>query len=330
MKKVLVLMLMLGFGGVLAACEGDDDQEALLEGAATALNIYSTDINDITNNFVVPVEGRNDTTIEWEVSPESVLSLGDVIEGDLTEQQVIVSRPAYGEGDADVTLIATLSLGDYETTREFDGRVREFSEDFAMYQSIQNLLDNASMNDELSVEGTVIGITNHNTFFIADDTAGISLYDPAGSYIDKVSIGDRVNVEGERGQFNGLRQIGFLDRVDVIQSNETLPDTHDLTGMDLTDDDAMLEYQGQRIAHDHLEIVDIDEQSNATNFMMESDDGYSITLRFDSRLDDSQDLANFLDDLQTGDSLSVDGVIMGWFNDPQLLVFDETHLTLID
>lgn len=329
MKKLFMMVLMGGLVFSLAACNGEDDME-LLEDAADRLNIYSTDINSITGNFVVPIEGRNDTTIEWEVSPDDVLSLGDTLSGDLAEQEVIVTRPVYGEGDATVTLIATILLGDSETTREFEGTVREMSEDFAVYDTIRQLLDSASSGDELQVEGIVVGKSNHNTFFIADDTAGISLYDPPGNFIGNVSIGDHVLVEGERGAFNGLIQIGFLDTVSVLESDQSLPDVIDLTGMDIEDSDAMIEYQGQRVAHDEMEITTIDEQSNATNFELTRSDDATITLRFDSRLEDSDDLADFLQTLSVGDTIDVDGVIMGWFNAPQLLVFDEEQITVHD
>ena len=214
MKKLFMLALLLGFSFTLAACNGEeeDDDEALLEEAAETLAIYSTDINDIRGNFRVPTQGRNDVSISWDVSPSDILELGETYEGDMDEQLIRVNRPDYEDGNVDVTLTATLSLGDYETTVDFEGLVRAMDEGTAVYDSFADLYENAETGDTVVVTGTVVHKVGGG-YFLWDGEQGFSVYGGGD-----VELGDEVEVMGEYDSYHTLYQIGGPDNEDVISS----------------------------------------------------------------------------------------------------------------
>ncbi|WP_020617886.1 immunoglobulin-like domain-containing protein [Paenibacillus daejeonensis] len=62
----------------------------------------------VTSNFTLPTIGAGGTAIVWTASHDGNVSI--------TDGQAIVTRPSYTEGDAFVTLTATLTLGDLTGT----------------------------------------------------------------------------------------------------------------------------------------------------------------------------------------------------------------------
>ena len=88
-----------------------EDTAADLEEAADALTLCTVTAEDLN----LPSEGEKGTAITWSSSDPEVM----------TDDGKIVSRPAAGEGNAVITLTASISKNDVEITKDFEVEVLE-------------------------------------------------------------------------------------------------------------------------------------------------------------------------------------------------------------
>ena len=72
------------------------------------------DLSEVTENLTLPVTGAAGSSISWESSNEGVIATDGT-----------VTRPEAGEGDAEVTLTATISSGDVSDTKVFVATVKQ-------------------------------------------------------------------------------------------------------------------------------------------------------------------------------------------------------------
>jgi hypothetical protein len=67
-------------------------------------------ITNLRSNLVLPVSGNEGSVITWSSDRPTVLS----------NEGVIINRPAKGSGNAKVTMTATLTKGGAVTTKSFE------------------------------------------------------------------------------------------------------------------------------------------------------------------------------------------------------------------
>lgn len=72
------------------------------------------DVSAVTDNLTLPTKGAAGSDISWTSSDESVIAVDGT-----------VTRPAAGEGDAVVTLTATVQSGDVSDTKKFEVTVQQ-------------------------------------------------------------------------------------------------------------------------------------------------------------------------------------------------------------
>jgi len=92
------------FDFVLVALDMSDAEAVALDKDALSIG----DTSSVTESLTLPITGLHDTTITYVSSNEAVLSNGG-----------IVARPSFGEGDATVTLTATISRNGVSDTKSF-------------------------------------------------------------------------------------------------------------------------------------------------------------------------------------------------------------------
>ncbi|PEN14481.1 hypothetical protein CRI94_05500 [Longibacter salinarum] len=103
----------------------------------------------------------------------------------------------------------------------------------------------ASDGTNVIVEGIITRYDGENVFF-QDDTAGIVAFEFDGNIASGTAIGDELRVEGEVGEFNGLRQVGpTITSFEVLSSNNTLPTPVDATINEITSDGEA--YEGELV-----------------------------------------------------------------------------------
>lgn len=111
-------------------------------------------LNLLRSDLVLPISGNEGSVISWCSSNSSVLS----------DSGKIVSRPAHGQGNAEIQLTALIKKGDVETTKIFTIIVAE-DEGFTGYlfsYFTGNSGDQESIRFALSDDGYTYRALNHN------------------------------------------------------------------------------------------------------------------------------------------------------------------------
>jgi len=195
-KKLIALSLLLIGVFTLTACgPSKEEQEIkdLLEDAKSVLILPSGIVN---SDMDLLTSLANDVVVSWESSNTAVIA-----------NDGTVTRPANGEGNATVTLTATLSLEGQEVEKEFEVIVAEeaLSTEF---QTVLALLD-STLGDIVEFEGIVNGLFDGG-YFLSDGTNSIGVYYGDYTSTETIAIGDTVKVKGEYAKYNTLFQISNL------------------------------------------------------------------------------------------------------------------------
>ena len=309
MKKVLLGIVALFALVVVAACGEDpiDVESVTLDEGDLELEVGES----VTVSATVEPDDADNLEVRWSTSDSQVAVV--------SEGEIQALRP----GSATIT---ATSRADEDISASLTVTV------IAAPMSVEDVL-NADEGDEVNTIGVVTAITNHATFFIADDSGAISVYDGDALVIEDINVGDEVRLWGERDEFNGLLQIGSLERYDVLSTGNDLPDPKDLDGVDIENNAEMLPYQSHRVNlvgflvdeistddHDniHVDLIDVFDE-----------DTPGIRIRYDSRLGHDDD-AEALLELEEGDLIDVTGMTLGWFHGPQLLYTSADEFAMSD
>jgi len=197
---------------------GDDTLTKTFEVTVLAATV-KTDVEKLAEAkiaLLIPVTGLvlsditlPETALEADVT--WVSSNTDVITND-----GVVTRPLNGEGNADVVLTATLTLGDETTTKTFDVTVRE-EEPSNVFTSIPAMHETSILGDIVEFQGIVVGIFDGG-YFLSDGTYSLGVYNPSTTL--GVEIGDEVYVKGSYAVYNTLFQInGVTEETNVSSGN---------------------------------------------------------------------------------------------------------------
>lgn len=188
MKKLLLFMLMLTLSFALVAC-GEDEEEItcdanqdLIDGecvdkepevtdadlvAEAKAALVLSDLSQVVENVVLPSEGMNGTTIEWESSNTMYFT-----------SEGVVTRPGYAVGDMPIQITATISLGNESETKTFDVTIiripaeDEVASDFDEVSDLLGALDQITENVQFLEEGgrdTEFTYESSNTDVLTND-----------------------------------------------------------------------------------------------------------------------------------------------------------------
>ena len=102
----------------------------------------------------------------------------------------------------------------------------------------------------VAANGIVTRYDGRNVYF-QDDTAGLVAFEFGGEIADGTNIGDNIVVNGELGEFRGLRQVGpDVNNFSVISSDNPLPEPLNLTVKEITDDGES--YEGRLVRVENI------------------------------------------------------------------------------
>lgn len=103
----------------------------------------------------------------------------------------------------------------------------------------------ANVNDLVVTKG-IVTLKIGNNAYIQDATGGIYVYVGTGSGSaelgSKLVVGNEVKVVGKRAVFNQAAQIGTIQSIEVLNTNQTVP-----AAVEVTDLSKLLEYEGQLV-----------------------------------------------------------------------------------
>lgn len=186
---------------VLAATEYTDAE--LVAQAVAALVLPVTGL--VTGNITLPSSGANGTAITWSSSNT------DVVANDGT-----VTRPENGEGNAAVTLTATVTLNDETGTKDIDIIVKE-EDPSNTFATVAALIEASTLGDIVEFEGEVSGLFDGG-YFLTDGTNVLGVYNPSSEITP--ALGDTVYVKGEYAKYNTLFQIGSVQTETITATGD--------------------------------------------------------------------------------------------------------------
>ena len=182
----------------------DFSNQELLDQAVAALLL---DAGIKTSDIALPLTGAHETTITWESSNTAVVA-----------NDGTVTRPANGDGNAMVTLTATVAKGDLTATKTFNVQVAE-EEPSNVVETIAGLHSaGLSLGDVVEFQGIVSALTDGG-FFMTDGTDNLSVYMGADVTFN---VGDEVYVKGEYAKYNTTFQIGGVMESEVISTGNAV------------------------------------------------------------------------------------------------------------
>jgi predicted extracellular nuclease len=204
--KILTLAIVLTLSLTLAACGKDDSGNSeLLEEDKTTL-MLADDLRNLVDNITLPTTGKNGSTVTWSSSNT------DALANDGT-----VTRPANGEGDAVLTLTATLTLDGESVTKDFKVRVLEAPEEIGV--TVAGVLAQSKGTQVVLKGVTVFGIIDDG-YYVYDSTGFMFVF---GTPSDDVNIGDKVNLMGGYTIYYDQPELEKPSGYTVVSSDNTLP-----------------------------------------------------------------------------------------------------------
>jgi len=233
MKKLFIFALLLVTSFALAACGDDGVDEDQQDVNAVRDTLVLSGLDSIRSDKWVPAEGRFDTTITWETDEPDFIAPTDetrVNDAGMEEVKLEVNRPGPDEDHVDVVLTATITKGDAEAERSFEGSVRA-EDPIDHYDSIDELYDNATVNDLVSVTGVVFARVGSG-YFITDGEYALSIF--RGGTFD---LGDEITVTGHYAGWNTLRQLSDIENEELHDTGQDYDmDAEEMTIEDMNDD----------------------------------------------------------------------------------------------
>ncbi len=239
MKKVLTVLSVLFLSFALYACgpgtQPVDGSIAKLDTAHGNMSTLIADPSNIVASFQVPTSLAGGVTAAWESNNPGVISFGAPASG---IANVTVNRPAVGQGDAVVTITATLSLkselSDEILTKEWSIQLT-VKENTVVEITIETIADILAIVDP-AYDGVdyAVSIDNVTVFvnggipFGYDGTGIIQLFQ-AGSGIE---AGKVYNIEGTLDWYYGIWEIKGAVGTEVTNATPQIPTKEVVTSVD--------------------------------------------------------------------------------------------------
>jgi len=237
------------------------DEEELIESVYSVLNLPAEVKSDLNLPKLI-----NGVAITWQSDNEAVIAIDD-------EGNVTITRSEYGY--TEVTLTATLSIGDLTRTKTFDVKVLGYS---SYIEDVKELATNVPV----TVQG-VVTFKIGNNVWIQDETGAIYLYLGSNAeHNNKLVIGNKVRVSGTTDLYNNLPQIRFdkgTNSVEVLETDVTLPEVITYDSIDeLINADVM-----SQVVTISGVILDVSTPSNNQYNVTITDGEKTIVIRVDNR-----------------------------------------------
>lgn len=196
--------------------------------------------------------------------------------------------------------------------------------------SIESILNGDFINgDPIRVVGVLLGSSTPTTYYIADETGGLSVFVPGGSSLQEAfesyEIGTVLDLTGEYLIFNNSHQITEIKMHThrVLDISLDYPDVVDISNYPDLSTKSLKDLHGLKVKLEGLTLKeDIPNQFKSFMFVLVRDDDSEIIVRFDPRNPHSEAVYNHLKDYKAGDVLNISGLVASFFNNPQLVFVD--------
>ena len=263
MKKLFLVLSILAVGIFAVSCAKDDPSEEYLSQAYDTLNAVISDPNNITAGFDLPTELANGVKASWASSEPGVVSIGTPSNGTVV---VTVNRPAKGDGDATVTLTATLSVISpvseeevtYSEQWSVDLKVKEKEVEDIVIENVADILalDNEEYDGTYQVtieDMTIFAMGGSGVVFAYDGTGIIQIYGAP----DNIEQGKVYTVAGTIEWYYGIWEITDATATEQAGATAQMPTKETISSVN-TEIDALIasgEHQYAAVADGNFEPV---------------------------------------------------------------------------
>ncbi|MBN2877550.1 MAG: lamin tail domain-containing protein [Bacilli bacterium] len=282
----------------------------LAEAALLSVTLPSTVTVNTTLNFPASAFGSVDLT--YSSDDTAVITNAGVVtvtEGEQTTVTITVTADANGTTD---TLDIEVQVGDLEV-----------SDLVGIYDGTFEL------GDMIKVQGIMTAQTRASAAWIQDTTAGANLYIPSDLRTEFAALAPGIEIEvvGYVATYNGLMELSNFTYT-VLNETPALPDTVDITNMELTSD-GLYDYMGQLVTLVGFSLSSaVTATSGNLYITLVNAEDPSITIPM-TIYSDNPDYAAILAKLQgfaTTDVLIFDGAILSWYNHPEIMVSNASQI----
>jgi hypothetical protein len=176
-------------------------------------------------------------------------------------------------------------------------------------------------NDEIKIQGILLGGSTPSAFWLQDETGGINLYVPSALRAAFAAYDQGIELEltGKYELYNGLHEIKDFT-VRVVNETPALPASQDVSAVTF-DAANMLPFHGELVKVTGLTLKEaVGTPTSSFNFyLVNATTSQEFMVRLDNRMPFFNDVLAKLQTYAAGDVVNIDGLVVGWFNTPQLV-----------
>lgn len=198
-------------------------------------------------------------------------------------------------------------------------------------QQVLNLsqVKQLTKGSKVTTQGVVVnppGSWGGTGFYLQDSTGGLYVYPGKGSTVN-VKPGDEVKVSATLGEFNGEKQLGGSTTIEVIRSNQTIPQTVLSQVGNLTNEDIgrNLSLQSMQVANKG-DITTENNGSKRLEFELVDSNRKSLRVYLNNR--SGIDMEKVSQELQNNDVINIRGVL-AYYKGLQLKPFAQDFYTVV-
>jgi hypothetical protein len=272
----------------------------------------------------IPATLIESTTIDF---PASLFGATLVYVSDDTDYITDMGVVTAVEGmQVTVTITVTATFNGVDASDDFEVQVGELP-----MSDVSDIYDETILEegDMVKIQGILTADTKTSAYWLQDDTAGINLYVPYDLRTEFAAlvIGSELVIVGEVDTYNGLYEVTNFT-YEVVNATPALPMPADITMVDFTNE-ALLAYQGQIVSMYGFklsEVVLTTTEDFGLTFVSIFDSEITMSVYIDS---DASGFNALLAELMTytvDDILVIEGGIVGWYNNYQLLLSYDTQV----
>ncbi|MDR2867206.1 MAG: hypothetical protein LBV55_00885 [Acholeplasmatales bacterium] len=242
MKKILFGIFLLVIGLVFVGCKKVDENQKILDEAHDALMISVSDPAGVVTSFYLNGKLKGGLVLAtWTSSNPGVATVGELLpEGDPNAGKYLltVTRPAYGQDNAPLHLVATLTIPSALDSTKILSKTKDFGitvlANTVAPVIINNIADVLAIRDP-KLDGDVLSVVlNHVTIYAKGDDAGFG-YDGTGTIMVYTGTGYELNhvytISGTLDWYFGLWELKSPVFVEEVNATPQIPSKEVVTSV---------------------------------------------------------------------------------------------------
>lgn len=246
----------------------ENQDQQIVDSVKATLEVATT----VNANFTLKTVLAGGVSVSWVSSNPSIIS----IDG----QNATVTQPAFEDGDATVTLTATLTLNDVTATKTFTVTVLKGENAAEIEASTVAEALAAAIDAEVTVRGVVSALAYTSAtpggFYLTDATGSVYVF--GSNTASEVKVGQEIVISAKRAEYKGVQQLSYptITYQSTSTDNEISVEGAEVVSLTTISKDLQGGYCGAYIFENvYLDVYD---GGSYKSYTIEDKDGNSINL----------------------------------------------------